>query len=174
MVGSRHEKILDKVLLESLHTLDPLAASVLGFKIVYGHAFHISEICHGYDGIILGDHILHGNIIFVKTYYASPVVSVFIGNLLDLGPYHAKKQLLVCKDRLKLCNFHKKLFMLVLNLFSFQTGESPKTHINDRLGLRFGEAEALHQPFLCNLRVLAASYNLNDLVDMIKRYEQSL
>ena len=48
-----HEKILDEVLIDRLHSLDPLAAAVLALEIVHGHSLDVAEICHGNNSVII-------------------------------------------------------------------------------------------------------------------------
>ena len=58
--------------------------------------------------------------------------------------------------------------MLIFQFFSFQTGKSTQTHIYNCLRLYFCKTEAFHQSFFCNLCSLAASYNLNYFINIIK------
>ena len=41
-----HEKILDEVLIDGLHSLDSLSTAVLALEIVHGHSLDVSKIGH--------------------------------------------------------------------------------------------------------------------------------
>ena len=98
MVGGGHEKIRNEILFNRLHALNAFSPSVLGFKIIYGHTLDITQIGHGNYRIIPGDHILHGNIIFVITDTASSVIPVFQGGNLYLFAYYAQQKLFIRKN----------------------------------------------------------------------------
>ena len=66
MVGGRHQKFLDVIVLYRLHTLDSFAAAVLAAEIVHAHTLDITEFCHCDHGIGHRNQILHGNIIGIK------------------------------------------------------------------------------------------------------------
>ena len=55
MVGSSHHQILNVILIDGLHTLDSLAATVLAFEIIRGHTLDITKFCHGYNRIFNRD-----------------------------------------------------------------------------------------------------------------------
>ena len=78
-----HEKILDEVLIDRLHSLDPLAAAVLALEIVHGHSLDVAEICHGNNSVIIGDQIFHGHII-VEADLCPSVIPVLLGYHKDL------------------------------------------------------------------------------------------
>ena len=99
-MGGGHQQIGDEIVLNGLHALDSLTASVLGLEIVHGHPFDISEVCHGDDGVLPGNHVLHADIHFVIADLASSVVAVFDGDDGDLLPDHAEQQLFIREDRL--------------------------------------------------------------------------
>ena len=52
MVGG-HEKVLDIILLNGLHALDSLAASVLAPEIIYIHTLDVAQMGHGNDGVLV-------------------------------------------------------------------------------------------------------------------------
>ena len=78
-----HEKILDEVLIDGLHSLDSLSAAILALEIVHGHSLDVSKIGHGNYSVIVGDQVFHGHIIF-KAYLCPSVVTVFLGDHKDL------------------------------------------------------------------------------------------
>ena len=50
-MGRCHEKIFNIVFIDGLHTLDTLAAAILGLEIVNCHSLDISKVCSGNNGI---------------------------------------------------------------------------------------------------------------------------
>ena len=64
--------------------------------------------------------------------------------------------------------------MLRLQLLALQTGQRAQTHIDDRLCLNLRQTETLDQALLGDLRRLAASDDVDYLVDIILRDEQTL
>ena len=64
--------------------------------------------------------------------------------------------------------------MLVFQLLSFQSGESPQSHVYDGLRLRVGKLEAVHQAFLGDLRGTAGADDVDHLVDIVQGDQQSL
>ena len=134
-MGGGHQQIGDEVLLDGLHSLNSLAAAVLGFEIINGHTLDIAQIGHGNYGIVPGDHILHGNIILIIADAAPSVVTVFQGGYLDFLTDNTQQQLLICKDRLQLRDLCQQLLMLIFQLLSFQTCQSAQPHIYDGLRL---------------------------------------
>ena len=65
MMRRSHEKVFNIILLNSLHPLNSLTASILALKIINCHAFNITPICSGNYHIFIWNHIFHRNIIFV-------------------------------------------------------------------------------------------------------------
>ena len=47
VMGRGHEKIFDKIIIDSGHSLDTLAAAPLGTEIIYSHSLDVSETGHG-------------------------------------------------------------------------------------------------------------------------------
>ena len=133
MMGGSHKQIRNEILFNGLHPLDPLASAVLGFKIINCHTLDITQIGHGNYRIIPGDHILHGNIILVKTDTASSVIPVFIRDNHDFIPDNGKELLLIRKDCLQFLYLCLKFPVLILQLLTFQTSESTEPHIHDSL-----------------------------------------
>ena len=98
MMGRRHQKLLDVVVLDGLHALDSLAAAVLAAEVVNGHTFDIAQFRHGDDGILARNQILHGEIVLIKANGSSSVIAVFFGYGQNLPADNAKKHLAVCED----------------------------------------------------------------------------
>ena len=78
-----HQKIFDIIIFDRLHSLDSLTTSVLCTEIINCHTLDIAKGCHGNDCIFSRYHIFHTDIEFIKSYFGSSVVTVFISNRFD-------------------------------------------------------------------------------------------
>ena len=128
MVGG-HEKVLDIVLLNGLHALDSLAASVLAPEIIYIHTLDVAQMGHG---VLVRNQVLHGHIIVISNGCAA-VLRVFIRDNHDLIPDNGKELLLIRKNCLQFLDLCLKFPVLILQLLTFQTSESAEPHIHDSL-----------------------------------------
>ena len=122
---------------------------------------------HGDDCIIIGDQVLHGHIIIISDAGLS-IVPILIGDHLDLFFDHHQQLFLICQDPSQFLDLSFQLLVLIFQLLSLQTGESPQTHVHDRLGLRIRQLKAVHQPFLCLRRVRGAADDLDHLIDVVQ------
>ena len=144
MVRCRHQKFLDVIVINGLHSLDSLAPAVLRTEIVKAHTLDISKLRHGNDGIGNRNQILHGNIIFVKTDGCSSVIPVLVGDQKNLLTDDAEQLFLVGKNCLQLCDALHQFRVFVLQLLAFQTCQRTQTHIHDRLCLYVRQRKTLH------------------------------
>ena len=80
-MGSRHQQLLDIIIIDRLHALDTFTATVLCLEIIHTHALNVTKLCHGDHGIGDRDHVLHRNIKFIISDGSSALITVFIGNL---------------------------------------------------------------------------------------------
>ena len=131
-MGRCHQQFIDIIVLDSLHTLDTLAATILALESIVAHSLNVSHLGHGDHS---RDQILCRNVVFIKSDGCSSVISVFFRDHKDFFLNYAKQKLSVCEDRLVLCDLLLKLCILCFQLLSFQTGQSSQTHIHDSLGL---------------------------------------
>ena len=173
MVGSRHEQILDVIILQCLHALDTFTTTVLTLEIVYSHPLDVAQMGHGDDHILHRNEILGGQVIHIITNRRSSVITVFIRNDQYLIPDDTQQLVLICQNGFQFLNPFHQLCIFLLQLLSFQTGQCTQTHIYNGLCLYVIQTEALHQPFLCHLGGTGASDDLDDLVDIIQRNEQA-
>ena len=113
MVGG-HEKVLDIVLLNGLHTLD------------------VAQMGHGNDGVLVRNQVLHGHIIVISNGCAA-VIPIFIRDNHNFIPDNGKELLLIRKNCLQFLDLCLKFPVLILQLLTFQTSESAEPHIHDSL-----------------------------------------
>ncbi len=138
-MGGRHEHLHDIVILDRLHTLDSLAATVLALEIIGTHTLDVTDLCHGDNGICLRDQILHRHIILIITDLRSSIITVLVCNRKNFFSDYTKKQLLIGKDCLQLLYLLLQSCILCFKFLSFQSGQSTKSHINDCLCLCIGK-----------------------------------
>ena len=99
IVGLGQQQILNIILIDGLHALDSLTASVLVFKIVHAHTFDIAKLGHSHNRILIRDQIFHGHIELIKTNGGLTVITIFIRNDQNLFADHTQQLFLICKDR---------------------------------------------------------------------------
>ena len=174
MVGSGHHQILNVILIDGLHTLDSLAATVLAFEIIRGHTLDITQIGHGNNHVLLRNQILHGQIKFVKADAGPAIVAVFICNYGNLFLDDAQQLFLICQNSLQVINLLHQRLIFCLQLLPFQTGQCTQTHIYDSLCLYIVQFKAIHQLLLRLRRRPGAADNPDYFVDMIQGNQQTL
>ena len=62
MMRSCHKHFHNIIILDGLHSLNSLTATVLTLEIVGSHALDIANLCHGNNRIGFRNQIFHGNI----------------------------------------------------------------------------------------------------------------
>ena len=154
----RHKKINNIIIINRRHTLYTFTASVLGFEVFTSHPLDIALLRKSYNSILSWYKIFHWYIKLIKPNFRSSVISVFFGNNSNLFFYHSEKNLFIWKDKFEFIYFYEKFFMLILYLFSFQSGKSTKSHIYYSLGLSFWKTKPCYEFFFGFSCILAWSY----------------
>src|SRR5207302_8542542 len=105
----------------------------------------------------------------------APVVTVFGGKLVEVGFDEEEDLSRVGEDRLELGDELDGVAILVVELLPFEARQPSQLHLEDRLGLRLGEAELLAHPGdERQLLTLVRTDYLDDLVDVIVRDLEAL
>ena len=160
------------VLLLGRHGTDSLAAAALSAILADGQALDIAAVRERKHALLLLDKVL--NVYFVGDVlnlgHALVPELVAQGNKLVLQD--ALYLLGVCEQTLEVVYLLLKLLILKLKLLAVETLQRDKAHIAYRLCLHLAETEALHQVLLCV--VVAGAYDVDDLVDIVLRDEQTL
>ena len=68
----------------------------------------------------------------------------------------------------------EQLLVFVLQLAPFQRGQAPQLHVEDGLGLDFGELKIADEVVARRFRILAAANGLDNLIQNIQRAQQTL
>ena len=98
MMGRCHQKFLDVIFIDCLHSLDSLAATVLGTEIIKAHSLDIAKFCHCDHSVGYRNEILHGNIILVKSDGSSSLITVFFCDQEDFLTDNTKEFFLICQN----------------------------------------------------------------------------
>ena len=135
VVGVAHQQILHIVFFQGLHSLDSLAAPVLGLEGVLGHPLDISKLGHGDHHVLPWDQVFHGNVVLVKSNGSAALVAIFFLDGKDLFLNHPKQKLTVRQDGFQMFDLFYQLVVFRFQLLPFQTGQRTQTHIHNGLGL---------------------------------------
>ena len=135
MMGGCHKHFHNIIILDGLHSLNSLTATVLTLKIIGSHALDIANFCHGNDRIGFRNQIFHGNIKLIVSDLGSSVIAIFICNFQNFCADNCKKFFLICKNCLEFRDLCHEVFILVFEFLTFQTGQGLQTHINNCLCL---------------------------------------
>ena len=173
MVGIGHQKLIDIIVLDGFHSLDPMASPMLALEIIKAHTLDIAELRHRDHGIRTRDQILIIDLRIIEANRGSSFIPVLIRNLRKLLPDNAEKLLFIGKNCLIFRNPFLQLRKFRFQLLSFQTGESTKPHLHNGAGLRFGQRKPLHEDFLGFLSRMTRPDQPDHLIDIIERNKQT-
>ena len=168
--GGEHR--FDIVLLARSHGLDALAAAALCAVLDRRQALDIAVVREGVDAVLLLDEVLDVDLVLDVLDLGLALVAVLFADLDQLVLEHALDLFGVGEQLLEVGNALLKLAVLVLQLLAVETLERFQAHVQYRLRLHVGQAEALHQVLLCV--VVAVADDVDNLVDVILRDEQTL
>ena len=123
------------------------------------------------DALLLFNKILHVDLVDNVLYLGAALVAVLIAQSDKLVLQNALDKLRVGKQALEISDLFLKLLVLKLQLLAVESLKRDKAHIAYRLRLNVAQAEALHKVLL--RIVVAGADDVNDLVDIVLRDEQS-
>ena len=167
-------KTLNTVLFQLVHALDAVSAPVLDPEIIHGHTLDVAKSCHRNDHIFRLDHIIDRNLIIIDSDGSSSLISVLVADLHDFLTYYAKQNLLICENRFEISDLLHQLIVFILQLFSFQSGQSTQSHVYDSLGLSLGKAKSLHETCLSYTDIFRRPDNPDYFINMIQGDQESL
>ena len=131
IMGPRHQKIFDIIIVNLLDALNAASAAVLDLEVIHGHSLDITKRSHRDDRIDIGNQVLRSYFGKILIDLASSVVAELLSYDTDLILDDKKKFVVIRKDRFKFGDPGKKFLMLLLQLLSFQTCQSAQTHVYD-------------------------------------------
>ena len=125
--------------------------------------------CNGYGFIF--NQILIVQIVDVSLNPGAALITVFRLNFQKLVFNYAHQFSIVCEKGAVIENSFLQFLIFLLDLFTFQTLQTCKTHVQNRLRLNVIQPKALHQALFSV--VVRASDNPDDLIDVIDCDTQS-
>ena len=172
-MGRCDEKMLHEVVFFEVHSLHALAAALLLAIGGYRNALDVAGLGHRHGNLFIGDQILDVDVLgfAAKRRTARRIEATF--NLEQLFLDHLAHEAFVRKDALVIRDLLFEFRQLVFELMAFQPGQTAKTHLEDRRGLRLGKVEAFLQTLGCFAVGLGTSDDLDDFIDVIKGNEQA-
>ena len=172
-VGIRHQNLVDIIILQGLDSLDSPAAPVLAAEIIVAHPLDISQFRHRDDDVPALDQVLDSHIVGSEADLCPSLITEFVRDLKKFLLDHSQQHLLVGYDRRQLFYKFHQAGVLFFDLASFQTCQSPQTHVHDRLGLDIVKSELFFQFFLGYGNALTGADDPDDLIDIVERDQQS-
>ena len=169
----RHEQFIDVIIFKDRHSLYSASSAVLAAEIVDGHSLDITALCHRHNRILARDQIFCRNIVHIKTDRCTAGIAVFFRDSQNFLADNAKQHIAVGKNCLILSDLFHQFRIFCLQLLSFQTCQSPQTHVHDGLSLNIGQLKPVHQLLLGDLYVLRSADYTDHFVDIIQRLQKT-
>ena len=144
MMGSCHKQLLDIIIIDSLHTFDSTAATMLCTEVIRAHTFDITKFCHSNNRICHRNQVFHGDVILIVSDGCTSVITIFRTDHHDLFFDDTKQFFLICQDCLQLSDTSHQVFVFRFQLLTFQTSQSSQSHIYDCLRLCICQTETFH------------------------------
>ena len=173
-MGICKEYFIYYIVVDGVHSLDTLAASVLYLEGILWHSLDISELCHGDNYLFSLDKLFICYIIRVSCDRCSSLITVLVSYRCKLSLDDSEKLVLICKYLLVLSYLCNKFIVLVLDLLSLQTCQSTESHVNDCSGLCLGKSKSFDQLCLGLSNILGISDDRDYFIYIIQCYEITL
>src|SRR4051794_906541 len=167
------EEVLDDVLFLRLHADAAFAAAALRAIQRQRRALDVAAARHGDDHVLVGDHVLDGDVAGLRHDLGAAFVAVRFLDLAQLGADDAEDERLGTEDFAKAADRRLHLFVLGHDLLALQTGEALQTHVENRLRLHVAELPAFDQTALRFLRRAAGADERDQFVDDVERFDQT-
>ena len=170
VVGVGHEEVLDRVLLAGHVADDPLPAPALAAIGGNRLALDVAAPADRDDDVLVGDEVLVRHLAAGVVGDAGPARAGVLG--LDGGELvldDGQDARRVGEDVLELGDELDDLEVLVLDLLALEGGQAGQAHVQDRLGLDLGQAEAGHQVGAGRVDVGRLADRLDHLVEVVER-----
>ena len=170
----RDEQVLEEVAFLGARARDSLPAPMLPAVRVHGHALDVPVVTDRDGHGLVGNQVLHVEFLDIAHDLGPPGVAVAVLEIEAVFPDQVEHEPVVGQDRAIGADVLLDLLVFGFKLLALEAGQALQAHVEDRLGLPLAELERLHQPLLGRGRVFARTDDLDDLVDVIERDEQSL
>src|SRR2546428_602347 len=168
--------MLDVVLVARRHPDHAAPSPVLSAIGRKRHALHVVAARYGDDDVLIGDELLRRELAWrVVHHLSTAVVAVSRSDLVEVLLDERQDPARAREDRLELRYQLDRLAVVVVQLLPLEAGEPAQLHLENGLGLRFGEPESFAElPDEKRLLALVRADELDDLVDVVVRDLQAL
>ena len=178
VVRLRDEDESYEILLLHLRALYAVAAALLLAVLGERHALHIAAVRERDDARRVGNQVLHRDLVLVRDDLGAALrVRLRAVLRLELRKVLADDRvdlLGVRENRLVLCDRGEQLRELVGKLVALEPDELVEAHLEDRVDLQVGEAEALEKARLRLVSRLRRADDRDDFVEVVDREEEAV
>ena len=123
----------------------------------------------GHDDVDVRNELLHRDLVFGRLHVGAPLVAELLLDLERLALDDLRDAALAAQDVLQFGDRLDQLGVLVFDLLALEADQRAQAHVDDRLRLNVGEAEARREFGLGFVGRLAAAHDLDDFVDVVER-----
>ena len=174
IVRAGDEQPLDEVPLLGVGADDPLAPPTLLAVAGERHALDVSLVGDGDGDVLLGDEVLHVELLGLAGDLGAPGVAVAGFHLLHVVADEVVDEVVVGEDVAVVLDFFLELLVFGFDLFALEARQPGELHGEDGVGLEVAQLEALHQPVAGGVDVGTLLDDLDDLVDVVERDQEAL
>ena len=139
------EELVHEVLVLGAHAHPAAPAAVLGAVRGDRGALDVAPVRYRDRHVLLGDHVLHGDVFHRVHDHRAARVAVVVADLLQLVGDDLVDAPGLAEDVLQVRDEDLDLLQLVDDLLPLEAGEPLELHLEDRVGLDLAEAEAAHE-----------------------------
>ena len=116
--------------------------------------------------LLRSDHILRQDLVRRVNNFGAPLIPVLLADTFKLLSHDLHDHRVICQHHFQPANTLHDLVILFDDFVTLKTGETLQTHIQDDLGLQFGELKALYQTHLGLGRIGRSLDQFNNLVQV--------
>jgi len=174
LVVAGGDEILHAVVIGRMHAGNALASPPLLLVGGKGGALDIAPAGQGNDHVFVRDQIFDVNACqFVAQDFRAPLAGVGRADGLDFFAHDAAQDGRVFQDCGQALNLGQEFALFFFQLAALKPGQALQAHVENGLGLDFGQEEAFREPVLGLGRRVRSPDEGHDLVNMIERLEQT-
>ncbi|MNS34194.1 hypothetical protein D3C72_663170 [compost metagenome] len=173
LVGAAHEELLDEVVLAGGEARDAAAAAALLVEGVQAQALDVALIGDEDGHRLIRNQVLDvevaGHVLDARAALVAELVAHRDQLLLD----HFHQELAALEDVFQAADAGGELVALGLELGALQAGQTAKLHVEDGVGLGFGQPEAGDQGLTGLVGGLGRADDAHDLIEVLLGREQA-
>src|SRR5581483_7736442 len=132
-------------------------------------AFDVTADRVGYDDVDIRDELFHRNLVLGGFDGRAPAIAEAPFDLERFALDDLRDAARTAENVLQLGDRFDQLGVLVFDFLALETDQRAQPHVDDRLRLHVGEAEAFPEPAFGFVGGLARAHDLDDFVDIVER-----